>query len=161
MSRKSSARLIASFLLLLCLPAAALAQAVSGSITGTVTDTSGAAVQGAKIVVTDVNKGVTFNTTTNESGNYSQRYLIVGRYQVRVEAPGFQTFVQDNVGVSVDFHLKLFSPNIRFQTCQMCDLATADYDALMHHYLLADQDVLSTNWQANDPAPLQRDRGRF
>jgi hypothetical protein len=59
------------------------------------------------------------------------------------------------------FHLKLFFPNIRFQTCQMCDLAPADRDALMHHHLLADQDALSTHWQANDPTPLPRDRARF
>ncbi|MDQ6678783.1 MAG: carboxypeptidase-like regulatory domain-containing protein, partial [Acidobacteriota bacterium] len=78
------------------------AQAVYGSIVGTVLDTSGAAVAGAKITIRNVERDVTNTTTTNESGNYSQRYLIVGRYQVRVEAAGFKSFQQDNVGVSVD-----------------------------------------------------------
>jgi hypothetical protein len=79
-----------------------LAQAVYGSIVGTVQDTSGGVVSGAKVTTRNVERDVTNTTTTNESGNYTQRYLIVGRYQVRVEAPGFQTFVQENVSVSVD-----------------------------------------------------------
>ncbi|MGI8989299.1 MAG: carboxypeptidase regulatory-like domain-containing protein [Bryobacteraceae bacterium] len=78
------------------------AQAVYGNIVGTVLDASGAAIAGAKVTIRNVERDVTNTTTTNESGNYSQRYLIVGRYQVRVEAPGFKSFQQDNVGVSVD-----------------------------------------------------------
>jgi hypothetical protein len=74
---------------------------------------------------------------------------------------GVAAWRSPHVGVSVDFHLKLFFPDIRFQTCQMCDLAPADRDALMHHHLLADQDALSTHWQANDPTPLPRNRARF
>jgi hypothetical protein len=83
-------------------PVAAFGQAVYGSISGTVTDPSGAAVPRAKVVITDVGKGVTYNTVTNESGNYTQPHLIVGTYSVRVEAPGFAAFVQQNVEVQVD-----------------------------------------------------------
>src|SRR5438270_7148884 len=86
----------------MCLPERLAAQAVYGSIVGTIVDASSAAVAGAKVTIRNMERDVTNTTTTNESGNYSQRYLIVGRYQVRVEAAGFQTFVQDNVGVSVD-----------------------------------------------------------
>src|SRR5947209_118885 len=89
-------------LLFVCLPTTAMAQAVYGSIVGTVTDASGAAVPSAKITILDVGKGVTFNTTSNESGNYSQGHLIVGVYEIRVEAPGFQTTVQKNATVNVD-----------------------------------------------------------
>lgn len=88
--------------LALCFPHRLSSQAVYGSIVGSVVDASGAAVAGAKVVIRNVERDVANSTTTNESGNYNQRYLIVGRYQVRVEAAGFQTFVQDNVGVSVD-----------------------------------------------------------
>jgi hypothetical protein len=77
-------------------------QAVYGNIVGTVVDSSGAAVPNAKVTITDVNKGVSFSTTTNESGNYGQTHLIVGVYKVAVEAPGFQTFVQQAVQVNVD-----------------------------------------------------------
>jgi len=77
-------------------------QAVYGSISGNVTDATGAVVPQAKITITDSGKGVTYNTNSNESGNYSQGHLIVGIYEVRVEAPGFSAYVQKNVHVEVD-----------------------------------------------------------
>src|SRR5581483_2325273 len=83
-------------------PAPAVGQAVYGSISGTVTDSTGAAVPRAKVTITDTGKGVSFVATTNESGNYSQTHLIVGNYEVRVEASGFNVHVQRNVSVEVD-----------------------------------------------------------
>jgi hypothetical protein len=83
------------------------AQAVYGSIVGTVADSSGAAVPNAKVTITDTGRDVTVSTLANESGNFTQRYLIVGRYRVRVEAPGFKTFIQDTVNVSVDSELRV------------------------------------------------------
>ncbi len=95
---------VATFLLLVFAFAgtpAVFAQAVYGSIAGTVFDSSGAAVPSAKITITDVGRDVGYSTTTNESGNYSQMHLIAGRYRVRVEAQGFKNYIQDIV-VSVD-----------------------------------------------------------
>jgi hypothetical protein len=80
----------------------AVAQAVYGSIVGTVTDSTGAAVPNAKVTITDTGKGITVTTTTNDAGNYSQIHLIPGVYEVRVEAPGFDSYVQKNVTVEVD-----------------------------------------------------------
>src|SRR3954468_12121059 len=80
----------------------ASAQAVSGSILGTVTDPQGAAVSGAKITVTNKNKGTTQQTTTNDSGNYSVTHLIPDLYSVKVEAPGFKSTEQQNVTVQAD-----------------------------------------------------------
>src|ERR1700751_3658644 len=57
-------------------PAPARAQAVYGSIFGTITDQSGAAVVGAKLTVTSVQKGTKFETTTNETGNYNLTHLL-------------------------------------------------------------------------------------
>jgi len=88
---------------LLWLPAANLmGQAVYGSIVGTVTDPSGAAMPKATVTIADTGKGVSYNATTNESGNYSQTHLIAGVYEVRVQASGFQAYVQRNVKVEVD-----------------------------------------------------------
>ena len=89
------------FILALSVPLAARAQAVYGSIVGTVVDSSGAGVPGAKVTITDLNRSVSFTTTSNESGFFTQRSLIAGRYQVRIEATGFSASVQE-VGVSVD-----------------------------------------------------------
>src|SRR5207244_1322855 len=81
---------------------AARAQAVYGTIVGNVADQSGAAVVGAKVTIRNLERDVVNLTSTNESGNYTQRFLIVGRYSIRVEAPGFKAHMQDNIGVSVD-----------------------------------------------------------
>src|SRR3954463_15419015 len=90
-------------LLLGLLPGASLrAQAVYGGIVGTVTDPSGGAIAKATVTIADTGKGVTYNATTNESGNYSQTHLIAGVYEVRVSVPGFQGYLQKNVKVEVD-----------------------------------------------------------
>src|SRR5262245_16629531 len=79
----------------------AFGQAVYGNIVGTVVDQSGAAVPNAKVTITDTQRQVAVTTTTNSDGNFTQRALIAGTYQVRVEATGFKTAVQ-TVIVSVD-----------------------------------------------------------
>lgn len=85
----------------LATPAAVIGQAVYGNIVGTVVDQSGAGVPNAKVTITDTSRAVSFPVTTNDSGFFTQRFLIVGRYQVRVEAEGFRAYVQ-TVSVSVD-----------------------------------------------------------
>ena len=79
----------------------AFGQAVYGNIVGTVVDPSGAAVPNARITITDTQRSVSFNTTSNNDGNFTQRFLIAGTYQVRVEAAGFKATVQV-ISVSVD-----------------------------------------------------------
>src|ERR1035441_826744 len=85
----------ASFLLV----APANAQSVYGSIFGTVTDKSGAAVPGATIRVTDEGKGTVVTATSNASGDYSVPHLIPDVYDLRVTAKGFQAF--ETKGISV------------------------------------------------------------
>src|SRR5437763_15449023 len=77
-------------------------QAVYGSIIGTVTDPQGNAVAGAKVTVTSVTKSFTYDTTTNESGNYSVTHLIPDTYKIKVEASGFKVLEIPSVGVSAD-----------------------------------------------------------
>ena len=78
------------------------AQAVFGSVVGTVTDAQGNAVAGAKVVVTSVTKTTAFDTVTNESGNYSVTHLIPDTYKVHVEATGFKAYDVASVQVSAD-----------------------------------------------------------
>jgi Carboxypeptidase regulatory-like domain/TonB dependent receptor len=80
----------------------ASAQAVYGSIFGTITDPSGAAVAGAKVTVTSTTKGTTVEATTNSDGNYSVTHLIPDTYEVRAEGAGFKAFEQKNIPVSAD-----------------------------------------------------------
>jgi len=80
----------------------AKAQAVFGSILGTVSDPQGAAVAGAKVTVTDQSKGTIQETTTNDTGNYTVTHLVPDPYSIRVEAKGFKTSEQKDVTVAAD-----------------------------------------------------------
>src|SRR5690242_18225461 len=66
-----------------------LAQTITGAVTGTVTDSTGAVVPGAKVTAKALKTGVTTSTTTNAEGVYSIRFLTIGDYRVTVEAQGF------------------------------------------------------------------------
>lgn len=61
--------------------------------TGNVTDQAGAAVPNAAITVRDLERGVTYKSSTNTSGNFTQTHLLPGRYELRVAATGFAEFV--------------------------------------------------------------------
>jgi hypothetical protein len=70
--------------------AAAFGQTVTGSITGDVTDPSGAMVSGARVVAVNLDTNVATAATTNADGLYHIDFLPIGRYQVTVEANGFE-----------------------------------------------------------------------
>lgn len=78
------------------------AQAVYGSISGTVNDAQGAALSGAKVIVTNLSKGTTEEATTNESGGYTVVHLIPDSYKVHIEAAGFKSYDVASVLVGVD-----------------------------------------------------------
>ena len=69
--------------------AAVQAQTVTGTVTGTVLDPSGAAVPGATVTIVNVATGVRTPATSNQTGVYSVRFLPIGAYRVEVEAAGF------------------------------------------------------------------------
>ncbi|HKW32695.1 MAG TPA: TonB-dependent receptor [Candidatus Acidoferrum sp.] len=89
------------------------AQVLYGSITGTVTDPSGAAVSGAKVEALDVGKGVAQETATDLNGIYRFGALLPGIYKVTVSIVGFETQVTPGVHVAgnevarVDARLKI------------------------------------------------------
>jgi outer membrane receptor protein involved in Fe transport len=85
----------------------AIGQAVYGSILGTVTDASGAAVSGAKITVISQTKNVSTETTSNESGNYAVTHLTPDVYTVRVENAGFKVIEFKDIQVSADTGTKV------------------------------------------------------
>ncbi|HXF27583.1 MAG TPA: carboxypeptidase-like regulatory domain-containing protein, partial [Bryobacteraceae bacterium] len=91
-----------STILLISFAEIATAQQVFGSIFGTVTDASGAAIPNAKVTITDVNKGTKFVIATDSSGNYTKGQLIPDTYTVTIEDPGFQTVVSNGLVVQVD-----------------------------------------------------------
>lgn len=91
---------------LLALPVVSLAQTTTGSIVGTVTDPSGAAVPGATVTVTNEGTGiVVIRLTTDPSGNYVATTLLPGRYSITVEATGFKKSVSPGINLSVQDRL--------------------------------------------------------
>ena len=76
------------------MPTSVGAQEVTATISGTVTDPSGAVVSNADIAAKDLDRGTSFTTKTNGQGFYNLSQLPVGRYELRVTAPGFRTAVQ-------------------------------------------------------------------
>jgi hypothetical protein len=80
-----------TLVLLICGANTIFAQDVTGSVTGTVTDPSGAAVAGATVTAKSVERGITYTGVTNEAGIYRIAQLPVGNYDLRIEMNGFQT----------------------------------------------------------------------
>jgi hypothetical protein len=82
--------------------ALALAQQDVGSISGTITDGSGASVPGASVSITSSERNTLVRTvTTDHDGNYSAPLIPVGTYTVRAEAKGFKSAVRQSVVVNV------------------------------------------------------------
>lgn len=78
-----------------------LAQTFRGTILGTVTDTSGAVVSGASVVIHNVNTGQDRATVTSDDGSYNVPELPIGTYTVTISRNGFQSFVTTEVAVDV------------------------------------------------------------
>lgn len=97
---------------LLAPPLVTYAQSSSSSLSGTVTDASGAVLPGAKVTVHNESDGQESVITTNGSGAYTFPNLAIGSYTVRVEAKGFSAAVQQgthldpNIGARYDVALK-------------------------------------------------------
>src|ERR1041385_4922068 len=69
----------------------------AATILGTVTDTTGAVVPGAKITVVNKERNFHFEAVTNQDGYYYVPYLQPGNYALTVEAAGFKKSVRDGI----------------------------------------------------------------
>ena len=85
---------------LLLLSAVAFAQRDLGTITGSITDATGAAVPNAKVTITNTATNVSYDTVSTGAGAYTRPAVPPGTYTVAVEAPGFQKAQQSNVIVN-------------------------------------------------------------
>jgi Carboxypeptidase regulatory-like domain len=80
----------------------ASAQTVTGSLQGTVTDSKGAVVPSAEVVVRNMETGQERNLTTNAEGFYRATFLPLGRYSVTASAKGFTAVVQENIEITLN-----------------------------------------------------------
>jgi hypothetical protein len=79
----------------------------TGTILGTVTDSSGAVLPNVKVTVTNTQTNVAFRTVTSSSGDYNAPSLNPGSYKVDVAAPGFQTSKTDAFTLAVDQKVRI------------------------------------------------------
>jgi hypothetical protein len=89
------------FVILLLLPVTLFSQAYFGTVSGEITDPTGAVVPGAKVLLTDQSKGFVFNAKTDSSGRYLFPSIPPGVYTVSVEMEGFQKEVRTGIRVDV------------------------------------------------------------
>jgi hypothetical protein len=103
LSRMFGASFVAILTILLCTFAStpATAQVTGATLSGTVTDPSGAVVAGAQVEIKNTGTGIVRTVTTDSAGLYSAPNLIPGVYEVKISAAGFSTTVQSNLTLSV------------------------------------------------------------
>src|ERR1700692_3725951 len=79
----------------------ARAQVSGATLTGTVTDSSGAVIPNAKVSITDSSTGVTRNVISDSAGLYTAPNLLPGTYEIRATATGFSTQGQRGITLTV------------------------------------------------------------
>jgi len=87
---------------LLAFPHSSYAQAVTGTLLGNITDSSGGAVPGVTVTATETDTNVGRTAVTNEAGRYIFSSLVNGRYTVTAELQGFKKVVHQNIKVDVN-----------------------------------------------------------
>ena len=110
--RETHKVILAGVVLLLGLPTSMLAQE-NATLSGTVTDSSGAVIPGAAVTATNETTGVAITLVTNESGSYEFTRVPPGIYTLTAEVPGFETGIYSNV------ELRLGQPVLRNFTLEL------------------------------------------
>ena len=92
-------RILTGFLLAVALigPSSAAAQAINGTIEGTIVDDQGALLPGVTVTVSNVDTGDVRAVVTNENGLYRAQLLPLGNYRIAAELQGFKKFEQTGV----------------------------------------------------------------
>jgi hypothetical protein len=88
-------------------PAGAAAQEITGTITGSVKDTSGAVLPGVTVTARQNQTGLTKEIVTAEDGGYTLPYLPVGTYDITFTLPGFKTFSSKAVELHVNDRIQV------------------------------------------------------
>jgi len=116
--------------LLLCTGVVAIAQSTStGDIRGTVTDSTGAVIPGAKVEVVNVDTGERKVFTTNKSGIYDTISTPNGHYKVTISAPGFEELV---IGpITLDIGIITVNGHLKVGSTQQQVVVTGDTAALL------------------------------
>ena len=94
--------MVATALVLVPAYNAGMAQGITGSITGTVTDSTGAVIPAATVTITEEETNAIHTVTTSAAGTYNVTLLPPGHYDVKVEKSGFESHVQKGITLAID-----------------------------------------------------------
>jgi hypothetical protein len=122
-TRAVGALLLGLALLLEFQPRMAAAQAVTGTILGTVTDATGAVLAGAKVTLTNEGTGFSRIVTSDASGEYTVPQVPTGNYTVLAEMTGFKATALSNVQVGVDQRVRI---DVSLEVGQMTESVTIE-----------------------------------
>jgi hypothetical protein len=116
--------LVCALTLVACLlPRAAAAQAVTGTLLGTVTDATGAVLPGATVTVTNTETGFSRTLTADASGEYAAPSIPTGTYSVAAELSGFKSVQMSNVRVGVDQRVRI---DLKLEVGDMAESVTIE-----------------------------------
>src|SRR5438552_1172229 len=133
----------------LALPTPARAQAVYGSIAGTIEDSTGAALPGVNVTITSVERKTTDSVVTNSSGNYVKDRLLPGTYSVKAELTGFRPAVVSAAKVNVDTQTKV---DLKLDVGQMTE--AVEVTATQGQLLKTDRADVATTFESREITDL-------
>jgi hypothetical protein len=102
-----SAAAVAAAVALVFTPLATYGQVTTGTILGTISDSSGQVVPGAHVTIREVNRGTTVGHVTDTSGSYTAPFLVPGTYAVEVQLDGFRRWVRTGIVVQVNDRVRV------------------------------------------------------
>src|SRR6184192_1291803 len=143
-------------------PAASRGQVAGGTISGTVTDSSGRVIGNVQITINNLATGVTRDVTTNDGGFYSAPNLLPGTYQAKFSAKGFKTEARNGIALTVgatevlDLTMKVGTAVETIQVtgeAPAVQLATSDISAVVNATTVRELPLNGRSW--TDLATLQ------
>ncbi len=126
----------------------ASAQAVYGSVSGTVTDATGATIPDATVTITSTERKTVDTVITNSDGFYVKDRLLPGLYMIKVEKQSFKTGQTENVTVSIDTQTKV---DASLETGQVSEVVTIESDGQL---LKTDRADVATTFSTREIAEL-------
>jgi hypothetical protein len=141
-------RIVWSVGFVVCLAVLGFGQGVDGTITGTVTDASGAVVSGAPVEATNVDTGALYNAASTSTGNYAIPNVPVGSYTVTAKVAGFKTYTHTNLAITAgqilkeDISLQVGSAAESVTVSEQSSLLKTESGETAHNVTLKEMDEL-------------------
>ena len=149
MQRSKVASFLLSLLIVATIAVDTRAQAVYGSVSGTVTDSQGAVIPDATVTITSIERNTSDTVQTNDSGLYVKDRLLPGTYKVTIEKSGYKQGIVPEVIVNVDTQAKT---DVALEAGQVTETVTIS--AAEGQLLKTDRADVSTTFESRQMTDL-------